>query len=225
MKRIALVLAVALVALVAASVAGAGTLFGAATLNGDGSVTLVSNTGNTNPADDYSGIFWNVPAGTTFGSLTNLSTDFQVIAGDCGGGSPRFQVYLPNLNGNLFVYLGPTPNFTGCGTGWNSSGNLIGSTDLRFDTSQVGGTFYSTYAQALALVGSQTVGEVDLVVDGGWAVGGNNQTVVIKNTVVSPSLVGPPTSKDQCKNGGWKTLNNPTFKNQGDCIQYVNTGK
>lgn len=37
-----------------------------------------------------------------------------------------------------------------------------------------------------------------------------------------------PTSKDQCKNGGWQTLfraNGTRFKNQGDCIQYVNTGK
>lgn len=38
--------------------------------------------------------------------------------------------------------------------------------------------------------------------------------------------VGPPTNKDQCKNDGWKSFTFPrTFKNQGDCIQYVNTGK
>ena len=37
---------------------------------------------------------------------------------------------------------------------------------------------------------------------------------------------GPPTTKDQCKNGGWQRFNVPRkFKNQGDCIQYVNTGK
>jgi hypothetical protein len=31
---------------------------------------------------------------------------------------------------------------------------------------------------------------------------------------------------NQCKNDGWKTFNTPpTFKNRGDCIQYVNTGK
>ena len=37
-----------------------------------------------------------------------------------------------------------------------------------------------------------------------------------------------PTNKDQCKNGGWATsvrTDGSTFKNQGDCIQYVNTGK
>jgi hypothetical protein len=34
-----------------------------------------------------------------------------------------------------------------------------------------------------------------------------------------------PTSEDQCKNGGWTSAARPdgtTFKNQGDCVQYVN---
>lgn len=35
----------------------------------------------------------------------------------------------------------------------------------------------------------------------------------------------PPTSKDQCKKNGWKSFNNPTFKNQGDCVSYVATRK
>jgi len=33
-----------------------------------------------------------------------------------------------------------------------------------------------------------------------------------------------PTNKDQCKNGGWQMWT-PRFRNQGDCIQFVNTGK
>lgn len=38
--------------------------------------------------------------------------------------------------------------------------------------------------------------------------------------------IGPPSSKEQCKNGGWALFNHPrTFKNQGDCIQFFNTGK
>jgi hypothetical protein len=35
-------------------------------------------------------------------------------------------------------------------------------------------------------------------------------------------------SKDECKNGGWqnvKRADGSSFENQGDCIQYVNTGK
>ena len=33
-----------------------------------------------------------------------------------------------------------------------------------------------------------------------------------------------PTSKDQCKNGGWQSFNEPAFKNQGDCVSWVATG-
>ena len=32
----------------------------------------------------------------------------------------------------------------------------------------------------------------------------------------------PPTNKDQCKNGGYATFNNPSFRNQGQCVSYVN---
>jgi hypothetical protein len=40
------------------------------------------------------------------------------------------------------------------------------------------------------------------------------------------TATGPATSKDQCKNGGWMRFDVPKkFKNQGDCIQFVNTGK
>ena len=31
-----------------------------------------------------------------------------------------------------------------------------------------------------------------------------------------------PTSKDQCKNGGWRDFG--VFKNQGDCVSFVATG-
>jgi hypothetical protein len=31
--------------------------------------------------------------------------------------------------------------------------------------------------------------------------------------------------KEQCKNGGWMILGNGTLRNQGDCIQFVNTGR
>ena len=38
------------------------------------------------------------------------------------------------------------------------------------------------------------------------------------------SQTGPPQNKDQCKDGDWNRFNVPrTFKNQGDCIQYLLT--
>jgi YVTN family beta-propeller protein len=39
--------------------------------------------------------------------------------------------------------------------------------------------------------------------------------------IVGPPAPSGPTSVDQCKNGGWMTFTNPTFKNQGDCVSYV----
>ncbi len=35
----------------------------------------------------------------------------------------------------------------------------------------------------------------------------------------------PPTDKDQCKKDGYKSFNNPSFKNQGQCVSYVATRK
>jgi hypothetical protein len=35
-----------------------------------------------------------------------------------------------------------------------------------------------------------------------------------------PILVGPPSDKDQCKKGGWRSFNNPEFRNQGQCVSY-----
>lgn len=66
---------------------------------------------------------------------------------------------------------------------------------------------------------------------------GGTGTKVGSNVSYEPWQIAPdgaciggnvPASKDQCKNGGWMTsvrADGSTFKNQGDCIQYVNTGK
>jgi hypothetical protein len=34
-----------------------------------------------------------------------------------------------------------------------------------------------------------------------------------------------PTNAGQCKNGGWQTFDSQAFRNQGACIQFVNTGR
>jgi hypothetical protein len=47
-------------------------------------------------------------------------------------------------------------------------------------------------------------------------------------TVVGSTGCPVASNKDQCKNDGWKMVfraNGSPFKNQGDCIQYANTGK
>ena len=94
----------------------------------------------------------------------------------------------------MFVYLGPTPSFTGCSQNvWIASGNLIGSLDSRYDTSQVqAGTQVSTYAQALALVGAYPVTSISLVVDSGWAFADKEQTVDVRNVKVNSSTFFAP---------------------------------
>jgi hypothetical protein len=43
-------------------------------------------------------------------------------------------------------------------------------------------------------------------------------------SLASSTPATAPTSKDQCKDDGWKAFTTPSFKNQGDCIKFVNTG-
>jgi hypothetical protein len=35
-------------------------------------------------------------------------------------------------------------------------------------------------------------------------------------------VTGPPVNRSQCMDGGWQRFNNPTFRNQGLCVSYVN---
>jgi hypothetical protein len=124
----------------------------------------------------------------TFSGISSLSTQFNVTDDDCGGGSPRFQI---NVGGkNVFVYLGPSPSFTGCTPNtWLSSGNLVGTSDAcRVDTSQLSpGTQCSTWAAAVALLGSQTVTGIQLTVDSGWlpAFTDKEQTILVRNVTIN----------------------------------------
>ena len=190
-KLISMAMVAACAAVIApAAFAATATPFGGATVSG-GILTLVSNTGDAGSTNDASGASFADTGVTTFSSISTLSTEFDVTDDDCKGGSPRFQVRVQTPSGekNVSVYLGPSPSFTGCSTNvWIASGNLIGATDGRYDTSQVqAGTQISTYAQALALVGSYQVTGISLVVDSGWAFDDKEQTVKVRNVRVNGS--------------------------------------
>ncbi len=43
--------------------------------------------------------------------------------------------------------------------------------------------------------------------------------------ITTVPLVSPTTDKNACKKDGWKDFNNPTFKNQGDCVSYVQSNE
>jgi hypothetical protein len=67
-------------------------------------------------------------------------------------------------------------------------------------TSQPDGN-YTIDLEARDAAGNKDAGSVDMI------------TVTVNNI---------PDNKDQCKNGGWETFSTLSFRNQGDCVSYVN---
>ncbi len=149
----------------------------------------------------YGGVAFHPAEDLTFAGIYRLKSDFDVTDDDCGGGAPRFSVAIDQNgdgafkqapggpDGNVFVYFGPFPNFVSCPAGWHSTGNFIEVTDLRFDTSQVGGTFYDSYSNALTLVGTKRVLWVSLVVDAGWFSSDGEQTILVDNVEVNDHIL------------------------------------
>jgi hypothetical protein len=176
------------------------TTAGGATID-DGGATLVANTANASAADDFSAVSVPVPAGLTFGQITQLAAEFNVTDDDCGAGSPRFAIKVGDKN--VFVYLGPAPTFSGCAqNAWTPTGNLVGTADAcRVDTSQIApGTQCSTWAAAVALLGTQAVQSVSLVVDASWtgsaspAFADKEQTVLVRNVQLNDKTFLAPKS-------------------------------
>ena len=231
-------LVASMVALCALAIAAATnySLFGDSMLvsPGNASATAAQIRSDCAIAPNYGGVDITVPAGLTVAGLNKLATDYKFTQGTDGGGSPRFGVTVTTPTGGsptIFFYLGPPPNYTGDPPNvWLNTGNLAAPTNL-VDTSQLpGGNFYDPYAHAQALYGSYPVTDIFIVVDACWFAG--TQTVWVDNVMVNNTTVTfekpVAQTKDQCKNGGWQTVtraDGSTFKNQGDCIQYVNTGK
>ncbi len=232
-------LRIALVAFVLASLALVqGTTAIAASgyhLFGDAEIVSGGNPGNaarirSDPSipPGYGGVDFDTPAGMTVSGLTNLSTDYKFTAGSCGGGAPRFQINVTDGTGsgtgNIFVYIGPLPNYTGCTAGvWANTGNLL---LFPVDTSQLpGGTFYDTWAHALATWGDDAVTGIQLVTDGSWAVTGGVQTVLVDNVMIN-STTYTFENADSCKDGGWEDITSSPgpFKNQGDCVSFFASG-
>jgi hypothetical protein len=206
MPLLLVVLAVPAAATAAISGVGGGTTIA------NGQATLVSNA-----TEPYSFISFDDLNGQTVGALDWLSAN--VASADYGGGSPRFSIEL-STGKNIFVYLGDLPNLAGGGTG--DTNNLLAD-GARIDTSQIGGTFYDTWSDAQALAGSATIAGIDFVVDSGWAQPSGSQTVVLDAVSIDGTVYTfSAAAKSDCKDGNWQTLG---YKNQGDCVSSVETGR
>jgi hypothetical protein len=136
------------------------------------------------------------------------------VASGHGGGvtEPRLTLQrdceaFPGFN-SIDIFLTGLPPFTPfVGTLTAAGGAGVGPVDLTTDES---GNF--TF-----------IGPIGITEPGEWTV-----TVVWEGGTLTSSIFvdcsqpDAPTSKDQCKNDGWRNF--PQFKNQGQCVAFVNHG-
>jgi len=147
----------------------------------------------------YSGMYI-IPGGPlTLSGITQLSADYNMVAGSFAGGAPRFGI-ADSSDHQVWVYWG-TPLGGGSFTNPNANGtpgntgnyaNLL-SSDVRFYSNGFGG-FNSpntgvTWAQLLSLVGSTTVAYVLLDLDGGFA---GDQHLLVNNFTVNGDVFTTP---------------------------------
>jgi hypothetical protein len=207
------------------------TLFGDATFVGGGhpGTAVQLRSAGPLPSPTFGGIDFATASGMTVSDLNNLSTDYKFTAGSCGGGAPRFQINVTNgtVSGNIFVYIGPPPNYTGCAMNmWLNTTNLVAPANL-VDATQLGGAFYEPWAAVLVAYGTYAVTGIQLVTDGGWAVTGLTQTVLVDNVMInSTTYTFEDNAKESCKNGGWQdfTSSPGPFRNEGDCVSFFARG-
>jgi hypothetical protein len=140
---------------------------------------------------------------TGFTGQTFASASFTLAsAAQCQGGSPRFDVV------------------TSTGTFFLGCNNVIPVTNAN------GTVTYTFDAASIAAAGGQvpfptgTITAVDVLIDVQGSADVSN--IVFNGVLQVPVVVSGPATKDACKNGGWKTFSNPSFKNQGQCVAYAN---
>ena len=179
-------------------------------------------------------------ANTALSDVTELGYYTKQNAASFPEGAPSYQV-IAYLNGGTSgfttlvfePYQNPTQGtvVSGVWQQWDVDQGLFWSSrTVACSNGTVVGTAGGPATYTLAQIESLCPGAV--VGGFGVNIGSNNPLYDVETDLVDfngtvydfePS-VGPPTSKDDCKNGGWQRFNNPSFKNQGDCVSYVATG-
>ncbi|MDP9281366.1 MAG: hypothetical protein M3P38_04630 [Chloroflexota bacterium] len=198
-----------------------GGFHGTCTLTATGA-TLVTTDNDTDPNNAYAGVYYEVSSlsGLLIGDVTNVSFTYSCAdttgATNCvTGGSPRLSIPI-DTNGDGITNSYAFIDAANCG----QTGHATGTVDLSCPVF-FGGTLYTNWAAFVTAhptyrIATDTVSFV--IVDQPFR--GTVSNVQLGQNVT--------TAKDKCKNGGWQDMtraDDTSFKNQGDCIQYVNTGK
>jgi hypothetical protein len=192
---------------------------GICTLNASGTGATLDNR-VTGPDGSYSGVYFAFSGidGELLSDVSDLSFNYT---GTATAGSPRISLPIDTDNDgdtDLYIFIGAFYCNNGAGlvdpmndttcTIWS---NLDGTNPLG-----------SSWAAVVAAHPTWRVSDdVPFIVaddPGIWTV----------SNVHLGEVEDVPTAKDECKDGGWEDMtraDGSSFKNQGDCIQYVNTGK
>jgi hypothetical protein len=163
----------------------------------------------------YSGVYYQTSSlsGKTLGQVTQLSFNYTGVP---TAGSPRISLPI-DVTGD-----GTTDFYAFIGAFYcNNGAGLVDAINDSTCQIFVGSESFANWAAFVAAHPTWHVGATPFVIadDAGlWTV----------SNVHLGERQSERTKKDDCKSGGWKDLeraDGSSFKNQGDCIQYMNTGK
>lgn len=140
--------------------------------------------------------------------VSNLTELDFAVTGHCGAGAPRFNV---QVDGSTYFLGCSSGEQTDLGDGWTHV--VFDADDFALAGIPVTGTLEDIYI--IFDEGTDTPESESIVTPG---------EAYIDNISVNGEIVGEPagpTSKDQCKNNGWRSFINPPFRNQGQCVSSV----
>ena len=169
------------------------------------------------PDGAYSGVYYQTSSlsGKTLGQVTQLSFNYTGVA---TSGSPRISLPIDVTGDGTTDFYAYISAFH-CNDGSGLVDPIHDATcTIFYDGGPVSG--YPNWAAFVAAHPTWHVGAIPFVIaddPGSW-------------TVFNVHLgeAAATNDKNSCKSGGWNGLereNGSSFKNQGDCIQYMNTGK
>ena len=206
--------------------------FGAPPGLGQGSLKLTTSASTA----DKAGIYNHTMAGTRLADVNTLAYWTYQRAGNLPHAAASYQLRI-DVNGletaGGFTTLVYEPYWNGvvvagqwqswdvdAGQFWSSRAAVDGTCVLA---PGAGGPPLYTLAQVQAMCPNA------VVVGIGVNIGSNNPNyyvgadgVQFNETIYDFEVGRRPSSKDDCKNGGWQTFNDPAFNNQGDCVSWFN---
>lgn len=128
------------------------------TITGD--VRFESIGSDVDTANDFAALSFVPGTPLSFADLDRLVADYAFTTGNCVGGSLHAGPSVSTWAATRILPTTETSSSTSArpvvhrllGAASMTGQNLVGNSDARFDLTQVGGPFYGTYADALALV-------------------------------------------------------------------------